>query len=131
MKREPLDEMAGPPQPVAERGNEEPVGNPHQEPMVPTDVCDKPVGSNVHHRVGRLDDGAERSERGGFVDLTGAREHTTLTLREQSSAAGHGEEDEDAPQPIGNDGVGHGHATIVASVVGEDNPRWDQDRMTG
>ena len=86
---------------------------PNDQPMMPTNVCNEPVGSNVHDGIDRIDDRAEGGQRSCVFDLTGPRENTPLTLREQSGATRQREKDEDSLQPVGNDGIGEGHATIL------------------
>jgi hypothetical protein len=86
MQAEALDEIAGPPQPVREGRIQKPGWNPHEQPMISTDVSNEPVGIDVHDGLYRIDERAQRGERGSVFDFTRPRKDTTLRLREQSGA---------------------------------------------
>jgi hypothetical protein len=81
MEGETLDEIAGSPQPVAESRIEEAVRDPNEQPVMPANIGNEPVGSNVHDGIDRIDDSDEGGQRGCVFDLTDLDENTPLTLR--------------------------------------------------
>jgi hypothetical protein len=85
MQTEAHDEIAGPTHPVDESRIHQSGWDPHEQPMMSPDVGSESVGSHVHDGLYRIDERAQRGERGSVFDLTRRRKHATLWLREQSS----------------------------------------------